>query len=189
MPPTNIPYAIKEWDVVCAALRAGKQYVLLRKGGIQEHDDQFRAEHDAFWFWQTRFHQSPDQLNDAGQEILDQLGGKHSGGNRFAVDLLAQVDQVRYVTQETKLDELEELHILSDDALRMRFHYRELGLYLFLVRIYAAPQAKVFVETPEIAGCKSWIKLPEPPPAADLKPVLTDDQFAAVKQKFESLLA
>ncbi|MCC9607121.1 DUF1802 family protein [Blastopirellula sp. JC732] len=187
MNATTIPYAIKEWDVVCEALRAGRQHLLLRKGGIQEEGDQFRAEHDAFWFWPTRFHQSPDQLNDAGQQFLQQLGEKHSGGNRFAVDLLAQVDQVRYVTQESKLAELDDFHILSADTVRMRYHYREPSVYLFLVRIYTAPHIKVYVETPEIAGCKSWIDLPEPPSAEGVKPVLTDEQFAAVKEKFEAL--
>ncbi|PQO43722.1 DUF1802 family protein [Blastopirellula marina] len=189
MNPTNIPFAIKEWDVVCEALRAGEQHLLLRKGGIREQDDQFRAEHDAFWFWPTRFHQTPDQLSPAGRKLLDQMQAKHVGGNRFGVDLLAEVQQVRYVTSATKLAEFAPLHILSPDTVRMRFHYRDPGVYLFLIRVYAAPRPKLYVETPEIAGCKSWIELPDPPSTADLQPVVSDEEFAAAQEKFAALLA
>ncbi|EAQ80464.1 DUF1802 family protein [Blastopirellula marina] len=189
MNEANCPYVMKEWDVVCDALRAGRQHLLLRKGGIREQDDQFRAEHDAFWFWPTRFHQSPDQLSSDGQQLLAQLREKHAGGNRFAVDLLAVVEDVRYITQEALLDKLTGMHILAADTVRTRFHYREPGLYLFLVRIFAAPQVQLYVETPEIAGCKSWIELPDPPSSEGLMPVINDETFAVAQAKFEALFA
>ncbi|MFI4875920.1 MAG: DUF1802 family protein [Blastopirellula sp. JB062] len=189
MNDANLAYALKEWDVVCDALRAGRQHLLLRKGGVSEQDDQFRPEHDQFWFWPTRFHQSPDQLTSDGQNLLAQRREKHAGGNRFAVDLLAKVQEVRYLTQESQLAPLAEMHILAADTARTRFHYREPGLFVFLVRIFAVPHLQLYIETPEIAGCKSWIELPAAPSASDLTPVISDEAFVAVQAEFSASFA
>ena len=41
-------HAFKEWAVICRALAAGDQSIILRKGGIDENDDSFRVEHTRF---------------------------------------------------------------------------------------------------------------------------------------------
>ncbi len=47
--------AFKEWAAVCAALSAGRQTVILRKGGIAEGPGGFQPEHGEFWLLPTRF--------------------------------------------------------------------------------------------------------------------------------------
>ena len=48
--------ALKEWAAVCEALAAGRQTILLRKGGIAEGPGGFRPEHSEFWLLPTWFH-------------------------------------------------------------------------------------------------------------------------------------
>ena len=50
----------KEWAVIVEALGQGEQIVILRKGGIAEGRDGFRAEHERFWLFPTRFHQQAE---------------------------------------------------------------------------------------------------------------------------------
>jgi hypothetical protein len=52
-------FAFKEWAAVCTALAAGKQSLIVRKGGIHEGRDGFRVEHGEFWLYPTQFHQKP----------------------------------------------------------------------------------------------------------------------------------
>src|SRR5690606_13104622 len=63
-------WLFKEWAAVCAAIAAGRQTVLLRKGGIQERDTIFEPDHRAFWLLPTRFHQSPEELTPDATEWI-----------------------------------------------------------------------------------------------------------------------
>ena len=49
--------AFKEWAVICRALAAGRQAVILRKGGISESGGEFRPEHERFLLLPTHFHE------------------------------------------------------------------------------------------------------------------------------------
>ena len=64
--------AFKEWAAVCAALAAGRQALILRKGGIAEGPGGFRPEHDRFWLLPTRFHERPDKLQPDDAGFFDQ---------------------------------------------------------------------------------------------------------------------
>ena len=47
----------EEWSRVCAALGAGAQSVILRKGGIHEGRGGFWWKHDRFFLFPTHFHE------------------------------------------------------------------------------------------------------------------------------------
>jgi hypothetical protein len=47
----------KEWSLVCDALGAGAQSVILRKGGIHEGRGGFWWKHDRFFLFPTHFHE------------------------------------------------------------------------------------------------------------------------------------
>ena len=53
----TLAIAFKEWAVICAALAAGRQSVILRKGGIAEESGLFRPEHPEFLLYPTYFHE------------------------------------------------------------------------------------------------------------------------------------
>jgi len=44
------------------------------------------------------------------------------------------------------------------------------------VRVYSLKEAILIPESPEMAGCKSWLTLPEPISTQGLEPVQTDQQ-------------
>ena len=51
-------YALKEWSVTIDSLLAGRQILLLRKGGIHEQRDGFSVEHPGFLSLSQSLHQS-----------------------------------------------------------------------------------------------------------------------------------
>src|SRR3954469_6548443 len=58
--------ALKEWATVCEALGAGRQIILLRKGGIFEAAGGFEIEHRQFLLFPTYVHQNPHMLKNEG---------------------------------------------------------------------------------------------------------------------------
>ena len=67
-------FAFKEWAVTCQALAAGRQSLLLRKGGIHERNGRFEVEHAEFWLFPTRFHQNPDEIRDEAPALVAASG-------------------------------------------------------------------------------------------------------------------
>src|SRR5581483_4737364 len=63
--------AFKEWAVTCRALAAGKQVVLVRKGGIREEGRKFRVEEPRFLLYPTYEHQRADLLQPPYRADLD----------------------------------------------------------------------------------------------------------------------
>ena len=55
------------------ALGRGEQIVILRKGGIAEGRGGFRAEHDRFWLFPTRFHQQSEGVIESARERFKKL--------------------------------------------------------------------------------------------------------------------
>src|SRR4051812_17437412 len=56
--PTSLQTGLKEWATVCHALEAGRQVVLLRKGGIYESAGEFEVENREFLLFPTFLHQN-----------------------------------------------------------------------------------------------------------------------------------
>jgi hypothetical protein len=48
--------------------------------------------------------------------------------------------------------------------------------------VYQLLQPLLATDTPEIAGCRSWVELPSGLPTAGATPVLNDGEFAAVRE-------
>lgn len=161
--------ALKEWAVVCEALAAGRQDVLLRKGGILEGPDGFRVEHNEFWLLPTRFHQNPDEIVPDARPLLERLRRAAPPPGRFRIELYAVVEDVIRLDDETKLGEFAGRHILAEETVRQRFHYREPGLFVVPVRVFRLPEPFELADSPEIAGCRSWVELPEKLPTERLR--------------------
>ncbi|MBX3444112.1 MAG: DUF1802 family protein [Planctomyces sp.] len=163
--------ALKEWAAVCAALAAGRQSILLRKGGIAEGPGGFRIERPEFWLYPTQFHQQPDQLSPEGQLALSSVADAAPPPARLRISLYAVVLAVKYVLDPVRLAEVRDLHILSDAAVRQRFEYRRPGLFVAAVDVFQAPTPFDLAELPRFAGCHSWVELDSPLPTAGLTPL------------------
>ena len=58
-------HALKEWAVTIAALAAGDQVLIVRKGGIGEK--RFELPHPRFYLFPTYAHQRPELVKPAGR--------------------------------------------------------------------------------------------------------------------------
>jgi hypothetical protein len=180
--------AFKEWGVICEALGRGTQTLILRKGGIDEGRDGFRVAHEKFWMYPTRFHASREQLTPAVQPLLDEVAARPVEPGAVRLSLLAEV--VRVVELAT-LDEalsLEGLHGWSEETVRARFAYRRPGLVLLVVRMREIAEPHQLTETPEYAGCKSWVPLAGEFDASGAQPVLADAAFEERVREIERRL-
>ena len=169
--------ALKEWAAVCAALDSGEQILLLRKGGIDEGPAGFRPEHDQFWLLPTDFHQAAEGLSATGQALLEQSRQQLAEGT-LRVAHYATVHDVLWVGDERRLESLAQEHVWSADAVQRRFHYRSPGLHLLVVRVYRLDEAWELADSPDIAGCRSWVDLGQELSTKGATPVLDSQQFA-----------
>ncbi len=169
-------FAFKEWAVVCAALAAGRQTLILRKGGIHEGRDRFRVEHREFWLFPTGFHQQREDILSEAWPLLDdmQARGQPSG---ISLDLYAVVEEVHHILDQAALARLSGQHVWSEATVEQRFNYRNPGLFALVVRVFRRPAPFEIADSPHFAGCKSWVDLPSSLPTSGLQPVLDDATF------------
>jgi hypothetical protein len=186
--PASCQIAFKEWAAVCEALASGRQAIILRKGGIQETGGAFTPEHAAFWLYPTNFHQAAESLTADAAEFVDRAARAQPKPGMVALQHLAVVHEVRQLTTEQAALSLAGSHIWSDATIRQRFHYRRPGLFLLVVRVYSSANVAQVQESPEMAGCKSWVELPDELATSGLSPVLTDDAFASVAEAIRRAL-
>jgi hypothetical protein len=171
--------AFKEWAAVCESLAAGRQSIILRKGGIREGPGGFAPAHSAFWLYPTNFHQAADSLTPDTTGYIKRAAEVGPAGGSVRLNLLAEVQQVRGIDKLEDALSLSGLHIWSEAEVRKRFCYRRPGLFLFIVRIWSRTPAWVVAESPAMAGCKSWVSLPQPLPTTGLTPALSKQEFDA----------
>ena len=69
--------AFKEWQVIVAALAAGEQSLLLRKGGIAESRGKFNPERaERFWLFPTQFHAQREKTKQWLAQRLNSVPGE-----------------------------------------------------------------------------------------------------------------
>ena len=172
--------------MVCDALGAGRQIVLLRKGGIFETEGEFSVAHPQFLFFPTHVHQSLHQLKPEA----------HAGFQPFNVEpdhitlkLAGQVTDIIQIKSREQIDRIDDRHIWAPPLLDMRFNYKpENPLYLLLVRAYRLAAPVTVENTPAYAGCKSWVPLEREVEAADLEPVIDDAAYQSERELINSRL-
>ncbi|MEZ6044746.1 MAG: DUF1802 family protein [Planctomycetaceae bacterium] len=189
---TETEMALKEWAIVCAALAAGKQILIIRKGGIDEGADGFKPEHSDFWLFPTNFHQDASALNENGQNWLKNLSD-HSplqspAAGEISLQTFCHVEEVFRVEHESQIQLLESMQILSAETLTKRFHYREPGLWLLAVRAYQQLQPVTLPDSEHFSGCRSWVDLPAKLAASVMEPVLSDEEFQQKLKQLKHLL-
>ena len=150
--------AFKEWAVIVEALGQGEQIVILRKGGIAEGRGGFRAEHERFWLFPTRFHQ---QAEGVVPDAAARFGSMtFPPEDVLRIQFAAEVVEARRLESLAAAERLAGQHIWRDDVIAERFDWgRDQGIYAMAVRVrqLAAPMDLPMLE--EYGGCKSWIEL------------------------------
>jgi len=171
-------FAFKEWAVTCAALAAGRQSLLLRKGGIHERNGRFEVEHGEFWLFPTRFHQNPEEIRENARPLLQQVADEAPSPGLVNLSLYAIVEQVIELSDESSLPRLADLQILAEHTLVERFRYRRPEMFVLPVRIYRRPEPISLVDSPHFAGCRTWVDLEHELSTSGLAAVLTDADHA-----------
>lgn len=170
--------AFKEWASVCRALLAGRQVIILRKGGIAEESGAFKPEYERFLLFPTRFHQSADQLSPEGRVFLEPARFDQPDEGNVIIRGTAHVTQVHRVTNREAILALNDQHIWSNDVVEERFNRWESNLvYALTLRVFALPEPVTLPVVDAYGGCKSWIELERDIPDALATPVLDDDEF------------
>jgi hypothetical protein len=173
----------KEWAVVCEALGAGKQSVLLRKGGIAEGREGFGFRHDRFFLFPTFFHEQVVNVRTTDAQIPR----AHEG--EIEVRYFAKLEAEKKIMDWSQVAALEPLHILAEAVVRERFEYKGAGLHVAFVRVFRLEPVWILPDEPAYGGCRSWVNLPECPNASQLEPVLTDQEHEQLIRTFRATLA
>jgi len=165
--------AFKEWAGICAKLASGEQSLILRKGGIAEEAGEFRPEHPRFWLYPTYFHEPADvERPPPGTVILSHW---------------VEVAAVEYAERLEQILHLRGLHGWTEATIRQRFDYRSPGLYVLTLKVFRGSRHTV-IESPEYAGCKTWVHLAEPLSTEGSTPVLAEGTWAIVAEEIAERL-
>jgi hypothetical protein len=164
--------AFKEWAIICDALGAGTQSIILRKGGIHEGREGFSFKHGEFFLFPTLFHEQIARTRlPAGTPIPVGQPGE------IEVRWLAHVAWTATITEIGKALGIGAFHVWNEEVVRERFHYDEApGLHLAFLRIYRCEPAWRFSEEAKYGGCRSWVTIPDTPAGMKVTPVLGDKE-------------
>ncbi len=180
----------KEWQVVCDALASGRQSIILRKGGIHEGRDGFSFANQSFFLFPTRFHAQGDQVREGEVTVMPEW----QPGDEIEVTHHAEAEWAITLTDWQQLADLEPLHIYSESTVKDRFDWEGKGMasgsiHIALVHVRKLATPWCFPYEKSYGGCRSWIKLPEPPAnwKNDAQPVLDDSAFSDLSAKLSSL--
>jgi hypothetical protein len=188
MPPTaELDTALKEWATVCHALGAGRQIMLLRKGGIFESASGFEIEKRQLLLFPTYLHQNPAMLKDEAMRWFDHRAAEPE---QIALEFAGDITHIERIANRSQIDALDGEHIWTSPLIDMRFNYKPQNpLYLLLVRVYALPNSVTIQNTPTYAGCKSWVPLDAPVDVEKSTPVLDDAAYLHRTQNILNTLA
>ncbi|MEX1009984.1 MAG: DUF1802 family protein [Chthoniobacterales bacterium] len=180
--------ALKEWDVVCEALGAGRQVIVLRKGGIAEGSGGFRFEHREFALLPTFFHQQTERVvPEAGFAARQTTaeGEQESVEIRHAATLIWH----KVITDRTVLAKLQTYHILTPEEVETRFEQKPgPGVQIALLRVYRLDPPQRIAWQKSFGGCRSWAEMEADLESCSRVSVLSDERFAELESELLSIL-
>ena len=150
----------KELSSVCEAIAAGRQAVLLRKGGIRESTAESVFESRSFYLLPTQYHEK-------------KKGGSSDG---FAISLHVHVIQSGDLLEWSNIEKLLPLTAYDPKTIREHFDSRDEKLLHFAhIRASLLEPGWHLPASPALSGCRSWFDLPSPPPGLKEFPVPETD--------------
>jgi hypothetical protein len=161
--------ALKEWSSVVAALGAGEQVVLIRKGGIA--DPSFGVEAERFYLYPTYFHQ-----------------GESESRPRVEITHWCEVVRTWTTADAAVLARLAPLVVLPPETLEARYRFRpDQALSILGVRTWRLAQPAEVRYRDEYGGCKSWVSVDEEIDISGSTPVLGEAELQAKLASIDSL--
>jgi len=159
--------SLKEWAVVCRALAAGDQVLLLRKGGLGEKRG-FEVAGAEFLLFPSFEHQHGAKVRPEHLPHFDAAARTRPPEGRLHVDLLARVaGSVALTLPGAPADpallfaRTEDLHVYTPDLVAERVAYRpQAPLVGVVLEVRPLRERLDLVDERRYAGCRSWVDLP-----------------------------
>jgi hypothetical protein len=182
-------HALKEWAVTIAALAAGDQVLIVRKGGIGEK--RFELPHPRFHLFPTYLHQRPELVKPAARDRFADPLGQREDPSELPLPVYAELVSAHPIADPDALAAIDHLHVLEPSYAEERLRWRRKHpLWAAVLRVSVLPDPPVLHVLPEHGGCVSWVDLPEYiGEPVDATPVLSDAEFARAEADVEAALA
>ena len=181
----------KEWQVVCDALASGRQSLILRKGGIHEGRAGFAFAEESFFLFPTRFHNQDQFVREGDVDPQPEW----QEGEAVRIGHHCEALWAKTLTDWDQVAALEPYHIWTEETVRQRFDWEGKGMsagsiHVALIRVRELAQPFEFPYGPKYGGCRSWVKIPEPPEhwQEGCRFPLGDDDFATLADRLEQVL-
>lgn len=176
--------------MVCEALGAGAQSLILRKGGIHEGRGGFWWRHDRFFLFPTHFHEQGEQFPWSPPEESGVTGlTAETDAATHTLEFLAVVDFKHQILSWEAVAALEPFHFWTQETVRARFDYsEEAGISLAFLRVYRLAESWIFPDQRNFGGCRSWLDLPNPPENLSVTPVLDEASHQERRRAVRELL-
>ncbi|MFC3798427.1 DUF1802 family protein [Cohnella sp. GCM10012308] len=173
------PIALREWAVAVKALEAGKQIIVLRKGGIAEETKEFRLESPKFFLFPSYEHQREHLVKPgASPSVAETVAAYEKAPNTVVVSSYAEVVEDIEVTDSETLRKLDPFHLWTENYAEERLKWKKTKpLHVLLLRVFVLDQPVAIPNDERYGGCKSWIDLGEPLSALKARPALEDEAF------------
>jgi len=182
-------HALKEWAVTIAALAAGDQVLIVRKGGIGEK--RFELPHPRFYLFPTYAHQRPELVKAAARDRFADPLAQREDPAELPLAVHAELVSSHPIADPGALDAIDHLHVLAPTYAEERLKWRRKHpLWAAVLRVSVLPQPPVLHVLPEHGGCVSWVDLPAYVGAPQgTVPALSDEEFARAEADVEAALA
>lgn len=184
-------FAFKEWEVICDALGAGRQHILLRKGGIHEGREGFSFAHESFYLFPTKFHAQ----NDHVREGTFTPSSEWQVGEEFFITHHAEAVFAATLTDWAQVQQLLPYHIYTEETLKERFDWEGKGMasgsiHVALVRVSELAEPVKLTYEKRFGGCRSWLEIPVEDFQGEIarKAVVDDQSFNEIRLQIEKIL-
>lgn len=185
------PIALREWAVAIKALEAGRQIVVLRKGGIAEETKEFRLESPSFFLFPSYEHQREHLVKPGASPSVAETAaefGASPGTVRIAS--YAEVAEEIEVSDSETLARLAPFHLWTEDYAEERLKWKKTKpLHVLLLRVYVLDEPRELPVSDSYGGCKSWLRLEEPVSPSGARPALSDEAFESAVRDIRQALA
>lgn len=188
--PTSSGLALKEWAVAVKALSKGKQILILRKGGIDISDKEFRVVHPKFLLYPTYEHQRQDLVTASNHADLQKSQPENGDPEKVKLQYWCEVTDRFEVSEQNTLDRISPYHIWTTDYANKRLHWRpKQPLTVALLRVYSMEKPQTLNVLDDYGGCKSWVELEQSVELGKLSPVLSDEAYESQANLIRQVLA
>jgi len=181
--------AFKEWLIVVDALGRGEQIIVLRKGGLGEGREGFKAEHSRFLLFPTLFHQQRESVVSSAQLRFDEMTSSLAPKDCVRIEFFCELAAWERLDSLAAAERLRSQHIWREEVIAERFDWgNERNILALAVRAFRLPEVVELPMLEHYRGCKSWITLAQEISTDGAIPVLSETGFAQKLAEFRAAL-